>query len=62
MNRDRRSRGGALTVTEKLHDDDRFSASVATHSTGVDPMANVDPDDGVQETETGCCPSAGVGV
>jgi len=62
MNRDSRNRGGAVTVTENVHDDERFNASVATHSTGVDPTANPDPDEGVHDTATGCCPSVTDGV
>ena len=58
----RRKRGGAATVTENVHDDDRFKASVATHCTGVDPTAKSDPDDGVHDTATGDCPSVADGV
>ncbi|MEO7157405.1 MAG: hypothetical protein ABI039_07585 [Vicinamibacterales bacterium] len=62
MNRDSRNRGGAFTVTEKVQDEVRFKASVATHSTGVDPVANPVPDAGVHATATGCCPSVADGV
>ena len=62
MKRDNRKRGGAFTVTENVQDDERFSASVATHSTFVEPTANPDPDEGVHATAMGSCPAVADGI
>jgi hypothetical protein len=62
MKRDSRKRGGAVTVTANVQDDERFRASVATHSTFVEPTTNPDPDAGVHATAMGSCPVAdGIG-
>ena len=52
MMRVRCRRGGAVTVTEKVHEALRLNVSVATHSIGVPPIGNVVPEDGVQATDT----------
>jgi len=58
----RLSRGGAATATWKLHDAVRFSASVAMHSTLLDPTGNVAPDSGAHATVTGLWPAMADGV
>ena len=62
MKRESRKRGDAVTVTANEQDDERFRASVATHSTFVEPTANPDPDEGVHATAMGSCPAVGDGV
>jgi hypothetical protein len=52
MIRVRLSRGGAATVTEKVHEPVRFKESVATHWACVTPTGNVVPEGGVQTTDT----------
>jgi hypothetical protein len=47
-----RRRGGAATVTEKVHEPVRLSESVATHRASVTPTENVVPEAGVQATDT----------
>lgn len=45
-------RGESFTVTVKVHEFVLFAASTAIQVTGVAPMANVEPDAGVQTTGT----------
>jgi hypothetical protein len=52
MMRVRLRRGGAATVTEKLHDPVRFNESVATHWVCVTPIGKMVPDAGVHATDT----------
>jgi hypothetical protein len=53
MKRVRLRRGAGTTVTESTQEAVRFSASVARHSTVVDPVENVDPELGVHAIATG---------
>jgi hypothetical protein len=55
-------RGGAVTVTRKVHELARCRASVAVHVTVVAPTANVDWLAGVQATCTGDSPPVVVAV
>ena len=52
MIRVRGRRGGAATVTEKVHEPVRLNESVATHSASVTPTGNVVPEGGVQANVT----------
>jgi hypothetical protein len=52
MIRVRCKRGGAATVTEKVHEPVRLNESVATHWVCVTPTGNLVPDEGVQATDT----------
>jgi len=54
--------GGATTVIANEHGSVRCSASVAVQLTVVCPMANADPESGVQETVTGALPLTTVGL
>jgi hypothetical protein len=55
-------RGAAVTTTEKLHVAVRFNASVAMHSTPLDPTGNVAPDSGEHATVTGFSPAVVAGA
>jgi len=52
----------AVTVTLKLHEAVRASASVAVHETTVDPRGNGAPDGLEHVTGTGGCPPTAVGT
>ncbi len=54
--------GTAVTDTMKAQVPARASASVAVHVTLVSPIANADPDAGVQATVTGACPFCATGT
>ncbi|HTH25799.1 MAG TPA: hypothetical protein VL919_11845, partial [Vicinamibacterales bacterium] len=51
-----------MTTTEKLHVAVRFNASVAMHSTPLDPTGNMAPDSGEHETVTGFSPAVVAGA
>jgi hypothetical protein len=51
-----------VTLTEKLQEAWRLSASVAVQLTLVDPTENCDPEPGVQATVTGSWPPAVAGA
>ncbi len=55
-------RGAAVTVTAKLHDACRASASTAVQVTMVEPSGKVDPDAFEQVTGTGSWPPTAVGT
>jgi hypothetical protein len=57
----KRSSGGLVTVTAKLHELFCVRASLAVHVTVVEPTANAEPLDGVHVVVTGAVPPLTVG-